>query len=78
MKEKQEIYQFTLILKDVDENTSNLEDSLFKAGCSDALINFRNETVYLDFNRTANSREEAIRSAIQDVASGGIVATQEI
>jgi predicted transcriptional regulator len=70
-------HEFTLILKNVDENTSNLEDSLYKAGCEDALINFRNGTVYLDFERTASSFDQAVISAINDVESatiGAIVA----
>lgn len=72
-----ETYQFTLVLKNVDEKTPGLEDSLFQAGCDDALINFRNGTVYLDFDRKANSIEEAVISAINAVESapiGAIVA----
>lgn len=62
-------YQFTLILKNVDEDTPNLEDILYEAGCDDALINFLNRTVYLDFDRQALSLEEAILSAIHNVES---------
>ena len=60
-------YTFTLILGNVDENTVSLEDHLFAAGCDDALINFRNGAVYLDFGRKASSIEDAIISAIKDV-----------
>lgn len=66
------IYQFTLILKNVTDETPNLEDSLYNAGCSDALINFRNGTVYLDFDRTAHSFEEAIITAIHEIESSSI------
>lgn len=38
-------YQFTLVLKNINEHTDSLEDSLFEAGCDDALINFRNKDV---------------------------------
>ena len=34
-------FQFTLVLKNVDENTPELENNLFETGCDDALINFR-------------------------------------
>jgi len=61
-----------LILKNVDENTPNLEDSLYEAGCDDALINFRNGTVYLDFDRKASSLEEAVMVAIKDVESSSV------
>lgn len=40
-------YQFTLVLDGVDENTTNLDDILFEAGCDDALINYKTGTVYL-------------------------------
>ncbi|MGE3920246.1 MAG: helix-turn-helix transcriptional regulator [Gammaproteobacteria bacterium] len=72
MNSLEKIYQFTLVLKNVDENTPNLEDSLYEAGCDDALINFRNGTVYLDFDRKAASLQNAIMSAIKDVESGSI------
>lgn len=62
-------FQFTLALKNVDENTLHLEDKLYEAGCGDALINFRNGAVYLDFDREAFSLEEAVISAIKDVKS---------
>lgn len=67
-------YQFTLILKNVDEDTPNLEDSLYDAGCDDALINFRAGTVYLDFDREATSLEDAVVSAIKNVESSSVQA----
>lgn len=70
------VYQFTLVLKNVDENTPGIEDSLYEVGCDDALINFRDGTVYLDFDREAKSLKDAVISAIQDVessSSGAIV-----
>ncbi len=72
MNETQKTYKFILVLKNVDDNTPNLEDSLFEVGCDDALINFRNGTVYLDFDRTASSLEEAVMSAIKDVESSSV------
>jgi len=65
------IYQFTLVLKNVDEKIA-LEDSLYEAGCSDALINFRNDAVYLEFDRESSSIEEAVISAIRDVKSASV------
>ena len=66
---KRQIFEFTLVLDNVDDQTANLEDHLFKAGCDDTLINFRNGTVYLDFQRKAASLEDAVISAIQNVES---------
>src|SRR3990167_587472 len=62
---KHEMYEFTLVLDGVDDQTDGLEDQLFEAQCDDALINFRNGTVYLDFSRKSTSIEESIISAIQ-------------
>lgn len=67
-------YQFTLVLKNIDETSSKIEDSLYEAGCDDALINFRNNTVYLEFDRESSSLEEAVISAIKDVKSASIKA----
>lgn len=66
------IYQFTLVLKNIDEKTSDLEDSLYEAGCDDALINYRNGAVYLEFDREADSLENAVISAIKNVKSATI------
>lgn len=71
---KQTNYLFTLILKNIDDTTSGLEDSLYESGCDDALINCRNGTVYLDFDRCAYSLEDAVLSAIRDVESASIKA----
>lgn len=67
-----DLYQFTLLLDGVDENTPNLEDSLFEAGCDDALINYKNGAVYLDFDREGDDLESTIISAIKGVESANI------
>lgn len=65
-------YQFTLVLDGVDDKTENLEDKLYEAGCDDALINYKNGTVYLDFDRESDSLEHAILSAIKSVESSDL------
>lgn len=69
MKHKKNYYQFTLILSGVNENTPTLEDSLYEAGCDDALIHFRNNAVYIDFDRAGRSLEDAVLKAIREVES---------
>src|SRR3990167_9031609 len=64
---KKNIHTFTLVLSGVNDKTENLDDILFDAGCDDALINFRNGTVYLDFDRASPSFEDAVISAIKAV-----------
>lgn len=69
---KQTFYTFTLVLSNVTEETPNLEDSLFEAGCDDALINIRNGRVFLDFDREAKTLKHAVISAINDVESSSV------
>lgn len=66
------VYEFTLVLDGVSDKTTDLEDSLFEAGCDDALINFRNSTVYLDFAREAESLEDGVFSSISAVEGCGL------
>jgi DNA-binding transcriptional regulator YiaG len=75
MKKTNKIFQFILVLKNVNEHTHHLEDNLFEAGCDDALINYRNGAVYLEFDREADSLEEAVISAIKNVQ---LVANAEV
>ena len=51
---------------------SSLEDLLFNAGCSDALICSYNNTVYLKFDRSASSADKAISSAMADIKQAGL------
>ena len=60
-------HHFVLVLSGVSENTTNLEDDIFEAGCDDALVFYKNNTVYLEFDRAAGSLEGAIVSAIRVV-----------
>ncbi len=71
-------HQFVLVLDNENEKTPNLEDRLFEAGCDDALINFRDGKVYLDFDRKASSLDKAINSAIKDLESFGFVVIQHL
>ena len=62
-------YHFSLVLSGVDRATKELEDAFYEAGCDDALICFYNGSVYLEFDRVAQSFEVALSSAIRDVES---------
>jgi hypothetical protein len=64
-------HAFTLVLTGADEITDALSDRLFEAGCDDALLGMRNGVLFLDFLRAAKSAEQAILSAISDVARSG-------
>ena len=69
---KAEVFKFDLVLPNVSANTLGLEDALYRSGCDDALLNVKNNTVYLSFDREASTFEAAVVSAIADVESSGI------
>lgn len=52
-----------------NDNPEALVDALFEAGCDDATVGVGlHGMIGLDFTRSAESAEDALRSAIQDVA----------
>ena len=63
------VFHFSLVLSGVGSVTPGLEDSLYEAGCDDALVCFYNQSVYLMFDREAESFKGAIVSAVADVES---------
>jgi hypothetical protein len=65
-------HNFTIHLSNVNEDTKNLEDSLYEAGCMDALLHFKDGTVALDFTRNDKSFNSAVISAINDIESASI------
>ena len=68
---KKEVHTFTLVLVNEHELTTGLEDALFEAGCDDGMLFSKNQVVYIEFDRDADSLEEAIVSAINNVESAG-------
>lgn len=60
-------YEFSLVLHGVNDETPELEDTLFEAGCDDGLICTYNNTVYIDFMREAESYKQAVLSAIKQI-----------
>ncbi len=65
-------YSFTLTLTGMGRNTPGHEDALYNAGCDDALLSSYGDTLYLEFDRQAESAREAIASAIAAVEGAGI------
>ncbi|WP_180102186.1 XRE family transcriptional regulator [Acinetobacter sp. YH12126] len=64
-------YHFTVVVRDARSDLSELEDKFFEAGCDDALLCTYNGTVYLEFDREAESAEFAIQSALENIQSLG-------
>ena len=65
-------FEFQLILRDVQEISEELADSLFDAGCDDGTPFSSQGVAAIGFSREADSIEEAVRSAIADVNKAGL------
>jgi len=65
-------FEFTIVLgSSAAPHMPDLEDSLFEAGCGDALVCAYGRTVYLEFCREATTAKKALNSAIKDILSAG-------
>lgn len=71
------LHNFTLVLSGVNSDTEGLEDALFGAGCDDALVCFYGKSVYLEFDREAETLNCAVATAIRNVEGAGINAQVE-
>jgi len=75
-----ERYSFTMQVSGISPEGDGYEDALFEAGCDDALIAVIEGAMFLDFDRTASSYEEAIASAMRNIerAGGKVVSVVQI
>ena len=64
-------YHFTIVIRDARADKKGLEDRLFEAGSDDALVCSYNESVYLEFDREADSAETAIKTALANIRTAG-------
>jgi hypothetical protein len=64
-------HEFVLRLVGETKISSEIESNIYKSKCDDCLISSSGNSVYLDFDREAPSRTEAILSAITDVQKAG-------
>jgi len=65
-------YQFTLILSGVSEITPELADALYAAVGGDIELNRCNNVTFLEFDRDADSLEDAVHSAITQVEGADV------
>jgi hypothetical protein len=64
-------YSFTLQVEGLDPKTERYEDLFYEAGCDDALVSVIENTVFVDFDREAVTRHEAVLSATHDIERAG-------
>lgn len=63
------IFEFTLVVEGPDVHGDKTVNALFEAGCDDALVRSSEGIQYLDFDREAESLEEAVLSAVAEIES---------
>lgn len=66
------IWRFTIRLKDTDALSDDQMEALFANGCTDAVPASSCGEAWIDFDREANTLEEAMRSAVHDVRQNGL------
>lgn len=65
-------HEFTLILAGVDVMSEDLSNRLYEAGCDDGSPYSSQGVAGVRFHRQAATLEDAIRSALADVAQAGV------
>lgn len=65
-------HRFSLVLSGISELTSELADRLFEATKGDIEFNMRDGIAFIEFERSASTLNDAIRSAIDDVENAGL------
>jgi len=72
MRKQNTAQRFVLVLSGAREPSEELEDALYEAGCDDALLVFRNQVGYLEFERVGDNFQEAVLSALEETESAGL------
>ena len=69
-------FEFILFLDGVERSDSTMANALYEAGCEDGTLYSACGEVAVGFSREATSLEEAVRSAIADVARAGFLVSR--
>ena len=64
-------FEFAIVASGLDPEADDVFDRFYEAGCDDATVAFQNGHFILAFAREAATLEDAIASAIADVAKAG-------
>ena len=64
-------YGFTIQVAGIDAKRGNYEDTLYDAGCGDALVVVLDGMIFLDFQREDVTFEKAVESASRNVEKAG-------
>jgi len=69
-------YEFDVVLKGTSEVTDDQADVLFAAGCDDGTPACCKGVAWIHFDRESASLEEAIRSAVTQILSAGLMVSK--
>jgi hypothetical protein len=69
-------FEFLILLNGVDIATNEMAEALYEAGCDDGTLYSSDGEAAIFISREAASLEEAVRSAIADVARAGYSASR--
>lgn len=70
-------HTFTLIVDGPDLQADELIDDVFEAGCDDAMLGRADGFQFADFDREADSLEDAVQSAVVELESiAGVTAVR--
>lgn len=64
-------FEFSVIASGLDPSADNFEAQFYDNGCDDALVSFQNGHIIIDFARDAETMDDAISSAVANVAATG-------
>jgi hypothetical protein len=64
-------WDFTVILKGVEEMTEDLANALYEAGCDDGTAGSSGGVASVSFSRESDTLQAAIASAVADVCRPG-------
>ncbi len=69
-------FEFSIIAYGLDREADDFESRFYDAGCDDATISFQKGHIIVDFAREAETIEDAISSAVQNVLATGASITR--
>ncbi len=70
-------HTFSLIVDGPDLQAGEVSDGVFEAGCDDALIGWADGVQLADFDREADTLEDAVMSAVAELESiAGVTAVR--
>jgi hypothetical protein len=65
-------FEFTIILENLAEVTTDTANALFEAGCADGTFSSSEGQAQVQFDREAKTLEAAVESAIAQVRAAGL------